>query len=134
MHHQKIKSTWEQADQFLQSAENEMYRAAEDVVPHMVCSNARQSIVNYLNGFLLKNGIENKTTMSIEELLNQCRDIDPRFKNLKLDDNMYCSNEEHNDFFCTNLKKVEECLELATQAKKMVSEESESWPLSKPIK
>ncbi|MFT7605222.1 MAG: HEPN domain-containing protein [Saprospiraceae bacterium] len=127
MYNEKIKSTLDQADQFLENAQIEMYRSKEDVVPHAACSNARQSFTQYLTGFLLKNGVEDIREMSLIALLKKCEEINPKFKNLNMD-TMYCSNETHDANFCTHLGKVKECVQLATQAKKLV--EDEPWPLS----
>ena len=128
MDNQKIKSTWDQADQLLQSAEREMNRAQEDVVPSMVCSAARQSMAKYLIGFLLQNGIKTKAPQSLNTLLDQCVEIEPRFNNLKLE-TMFCNHETIDESYCSDLTKVKSCTELAYQTKQMVVDKI--WPEEK---
>ena len=132
MYTDKIKLKLEQADQFLEAAQNEMFRSAEDVVPHMACSSARQSIYNYLQGFLLKHGIEYHEATSLEELLNQCQKIDSKFDSFDLS-LMPCRTQTHDENYCTELQTVEKCIGLAAQAKNLVVE-TNRWPESKHIK
>ncbi len=129
---QKIQTTIEKADQYLEAAENEMFKAAEDVVPHMACSSARQSILNYLNGFLLTKGMEIDTPISLEDLINKCSDIDPKFDQLNLNI-IHCRSVDHDFNYCTDLKKIEDCIKVAALAKKLVVD-TDHWPISKPIK
>lgn len=132
MYNEKVKSTWDEADQLLQLAKDELLKGDKDVVPYMACSSARNSIKKFLTGYLLRNGIENKGVLSIENLLEKCQAIDPEFKNLDIY-NMYCSNETHDANFCVYPEQVEKCINLATQTKKMVFNKKH-WPLSKQIK
>ena len=128
---EKIKSTLEQADQLLEVAQNEMFRSKEDVVPYLVCSNARQSISNYLTGFLMKKEVPLDTMFTIKQLLEKCQEIEPSFKELSFD-HMNCSSETHDERYCNDLSKVKECVAFAEKTKKLV--ESEPWPLSKRVK
>ncbi len=84
MYDQKIKSTLDQAAELFDAAKEELCRPEEDVVPYMVCNNAYRSVTKYLNGYLLKNGIEIHHSMSLQVLLNLCRDVDPKFNDLDL--------------------------------------------------
>ena len=126
-----LKSTLQEADQLLEAAQNEMFRAAEDVVPYLVCSNARLSTSNYLRGFLIKRGVDALTLITLEQLLSKCQEIEPSFQKLSLE-HMNCSSETHDERFCTDLEKVKQCIDFAETTKKMV--EDEPWPLSKHVK
>ena len=137
MNTEKIKLKLDQGDQHLEAAQNEMFRSAEDVVPQMACSSARQSIYNYLHGFLLKHGIEQNETISLVSLLEKCSQLDPKFKTIDLS-KMACRTEAHDEHYCTELHTIEYCIDLATQAKQLVAETpqvaQDHWPKSRPIK
>lgn len=132
MNNEKVNSTWNEGDQLLQLAKDEMLKGDKDVVPYMACSSARNSIKKFLTGFLLKNGIELKGVLSIENLLEKCQAIDSEFKNLDIN-NMYCSNETHDANFCVYPEQVEKCIMLASKTKELV-DNRKNWPLSKQIK
>jgi hypothetical protein len=136
MNSDKFKLKLDQGDQHLEAAQNELFRSAEDVVPHMACSSARKSIFNYLHGFLLQHGIEQNEIISLESLLKKCSEIDPKFKAFDLS-KMACRTEASDEHYCTEVHTVEYCIGLATQAKKLVKEtkptDQKHWPESRPI-
>ena len=124
MHNQKVKITMDQADELFLTAQEELSRPEEDVVPYMVCRNAFKSVNKYLTGFLLKHGMEIHASMSLEVLLNQCREIDPRFNNLNLDP-LYSTSEQEDVWM--DMDTVKEFIGLATQTREMVGQ------LNKPL-
>ena len=72
-HHRNLYS---EADQLLRAANAEMNRAAEDAVTHLICHHSRQSIINYLKGFLLGKTIKPAEPVTMASLLAQCAEVD----------------------------------------------------------
>ena len=117
MYEEKVKSTIDQADELLDMAKEAMCKPEEDVVPYMVCSNAYKSVRKYLTGFLMNHGVEIHTSMSIETLINLCRDVDKRFKDLNLEP-LYHLNDPEDVWM--NMDTVNDYLDLATKTREMV--------------
>lgn len=109
------------ADQMLMAADAEMNRAAEDAVTHLICHNSRQSIINYLQGFLLKRGVAPAQPVTVIGLLEQCAEIDPRFRNIDISP-IHCRFEANEGDYCLGMKAVEGCFKIARQAEKLVKE------------
>ncbi|MDH3243184.1 MAG: hypothetical protein OEM26_01100 [Saprospiraceae bacterium] len=112
---------YSEADYMLSAANIEMQRAQEDVVAHKVCYQSRQSITNYFRGFLISRGIEPNQPLSMENLYQQCVEIDPRFKLLDLSP-MPCKTEEGHASYCLSIEKVRECLGIAEKTRELVRE------------
>lgn len=119
MHNQKVKTTLDQADELFMTAQEELSRPEEDVVPYMVCRNAFKSVNKYLTGFLLKHGMEIHASMSLEVLLDRCREIDPRFNSLNLDP-LYSTSEQEDVWM--DMDTVKEFIGLATLTREMVGQ------------
>ena len=79
-----FKTKFEQAEQLLELAKNELNRPAEDVVPYMVCRSARNSIAHYLMGFLMEKNETFYEEDTVEVLLKKCQNISNKFKNFDL--------------------------------------------------
>ena len=109
------------ADQMLNSAMAEMNRAHEDVVTHLICGNARNSIIHYLSAFLISKGASLPEEGSIAVLQNKCAEIDPRFG--ALDFSPIQCRFEQNEEYCLDLKEVEICFKLARKTGELVKEE-----------
>lgn len=103
----------------LDRAENEMSRPGEDVVTHLVCQSSRHSLYNYLVGYLLSNGIEPESPVTLAKLLFQCRALDDRFKELDIT-SVRCRFEVHDDDYCLELESVGHCYDVARKAQKIV--------------
>lgn len=114
----QIKIKFEQADQHLEAARSELNRPAEDVVPFMVCRNARYSVSSYLQGFLMIHGIESNEEVSTELLLEECRAIDAKFNKVDLSAIKFSKDDEYS----AEIEELESCIDLAKYAKKLVSE------------
>ena len=114
---EKVSNTWSQAEELFQSAETEFARPEEDVVPYMVCRNAYKAVDKFLTGYLLKHGIEIHNNMTLEVLLDLCRDIDPKFKDLNLDPLMV--SNQTGDLWM-NLDTVKDFITLAGKTRSMV--------------
>lgn len=104
-----IKSYFGQAHQYLEAAKNELNRPAEDVVPFMVCRSARRSITHSLMGFLMKHDkmVDDRDTLDI--LLQKCRSINSRFRELDLSPLKFNRDEEYS----AELEQMESCIDLA---------------------
>ncbi|MEZ4930744.1 MAG: hypothetical protein R2788_01275 [Saprospiraceae bacterium] len=109
------------ADQMMLAADVEMNRAAEDAVTHLICHNSRQSINNYLQGFLLKRGVAPAQPVTLAGLLEQCAAIDPRFRHIDISP-IHCRFEANDGDYCLGLKAVEGCFKIARQTEKLVKE------------
>ncbi len=131
MYNQKAQFIIEQGDQFLENAQMELFKAEEDAVPYLICSNARQSIAKYLTAFLVNQGKTDQLPESLEGLVGLCRKEDPRFNHFELEI-LNCNDHTHDVAYCTNLQKVKVCVDVAKKAKELLKEEI--WPLSKPVK
>lgn len=114
----QIKSIFDQADQYLEAARNELGRPAEDIVPYMVCRNARNSLSGYLSGFLLVNGIKGDDAASPEILLSRCRSVSNKFRDFDLSAMNFLNDEEYS----ASQSQMESCIDLAEKAKQLVSE------------
>lgn len=114
-----------EADQLLDMAVEELQRSKEDVTAYMVCHNSRQSIINYLASFLIKNEVEIKQPATIASLMDQCRLIDNRFQSLDISQ-IFCRHEESDEEYCLNVEKVSDCLRIAKQTRDIAVDESPS--------
>ena len=113
------KVLFTEADQLLHAADGELKRAMEDVVTHLICRNSRQSIINYLQGFLIEKGITPTAPVTAENLLEQCMSIDPRFEELNISA-IPCRSEEFGIDYCMDLERVEECYDVARKTELLV--------------
>ncbi len=107
------------ADQMLLAAEAEMNRSTEDVVTHLVCHNSRQSIVNYLTGYLLEKGASLPHPITLAALQENCSAVNPHFKDLDLSP-IHCRFDVVDNDYCLSVEKVGECLRIARQAGQLV--------------
>ena len=131
MNGKTMNSTFFRAEQQLKAAQRELLKSHDDTVPYMVCSNARKSIQSHLSGYLLTRGTELPPTSTVQTLVEKCKEFDSRFSDVGVEF-MFCSHEINDSNFCTDIKKVEKCVEVASKIKGLVSQEH--WPLSKPVK
>ena len=129
----KVTATLEEADLFLSEAKEEMNRSKDDIVLFMACSKSRKAIQRYLNYYLLKNNIEFSEEDTIEELLEKCLVHKSHFETVKIG-NTECSQHGEDGKFCTDVKKINSCLQIAEATKTVISEEEKHWPLSKRVK
>ncbi|MEO9805995.1 MAG: hypothetical protein ABJF04_22240 [Reichenbachiella sp.] len=117
MYDQKIKSTLDLAGDYYQSAEEELLKPAEDIVPYLVCRNAYRAIQNYLTGFLMNHDLKANPGITLKEILLDCRNYDSRFSNLHLD-LLYDAHE--NEDVWMDLDIANQFMKLANQTKQLV--------------
>ena len=72
------------ANELLAAAEHEDERSAEDVVTHLICTNSRLSLSNFLAGYLIRRQIPVHHPVTLARLLEQCRSLDARFDSIDL--------------------------------------------------
>ena len=116
MNTNKIIEKFEQGDQFLELAREEMNRPAEDVVSYMVCRSVRKSISNYLKGFLLDNKVGFDEEETIDVLLNKCQAINSNFKNIDLSPLQFTKDYE----YTAEIDQMGRCINLATETKGLI--------------
>lgn len=85
MNDPKAQTTLNQADELFDCAKEELARPEEDVVGYLVCHNAFKSVERYLTAYLMEHGRAIYSSMSIEEMMAECRAIDIKFNDLNLD-------------------------------------------------
>lgn len=112
-----------QANELLTAAEHEQDRASEDVVTHLICTNSRQSLSNYLAGYILRRQIPVHHPVSLYSLLEQCKTLDARFETLDLTQ-MNCRFANHDRDYCLEYDQVEQCIKVAQQARDIVMAET----------
>ena len=123
MEHQNIDMLISEADQLLNTAIKEIQRSEEDVTAHMVCYNSRQSIINYLISYLVKNGEALKKPVTMASLMEQCRNLDGRFELIDISQ-IHCRHDEEQNEYCLNVDKVSECLDIAKQTRAIAINEA----------
>ena len=126
MEHQNIDMLINEADQLLHSATAEMQRSEEDVTAHMVCYNSRQSIINYLVSYLVKNGEALNKPVTMAGLLEQCRALDGRFDLIDISP-INCRHDEDSHEYCLSVDKVNECLDIAKQTRAIAINEAPTY-------
>lgn len=114
------------ADDLLIAAEHEQQRAVEDVVTHLICSNSRKSIYNFLYGYLLNKNITIQHPISIASMQKQCEAIDPRFEWLDLE-KVNCRYETHDRYYCLEHDNVDKCLKAAKDVRSIVMAETPGY-------
>ena len=82
---QKYKSTYDEANNLFDLAQEHMCKPEEDVVTYVVCHTLYKSSILYLKAWLEQNGYEVDENSNLEQLLTRCREVDSKFADLKLE-------------------------------------------------
>lgn len=114
------------ADDMMANVEAEVQRADEDVVTHLVCFNSRQSIFNYMRGFLLRNNVKPIEPSTLNDLYDKCKTIDARFDLLDLSA-IHCRCETHRNNYCLDRDQVDQCYEVAMRTREIVKEQAPGY-------
>lgn len=120
------ESLFKIADDLLIAAEHEQERSEEDVVTHLICTNSRQSISNFLAGYLIRKNIPIDQPTSLESLQLQCQSVDPRFEYVDLR-KINCRFETHDRYYCLEYEHVDACLKIAQQVRSIVLAETPGY-------
>ena len=119
MLHEEVDKMIEYANELLSAAEHESERSEEDVVTHMICVNSRQAIANYFAGFLIKQDVTPVKPVTIQGLLDQCKEFDALFDQIDLSP-IHCRCKTNDDDYCLAMDQVKECLSIAQHARSIV--------------
>lgn len=114
------------ANELLIAAERETERSEEDVVTHLICTNARLSLANYLGGFLVQQEVAVAQPVTLQGLLDQCRGVDARFEEIDLTP-IHCRCETHDNDYCMDMGQVKECMDLAQQVRAIVMKDTPGY-------
>lgn len=83
MENVQINLDFEKGEKLLRTAQEELCRPLEDVVPYMVYQKAKLATSEFLISFLAHHGTDGLST-DPEILLNQCREINNNFYELNI--------------------------------------------------
>jgi hypothetical protein len=111
------------ADDLLTIAEHEQFRAEEDAVTHLICSNARQSLLYFMTVFLLKSGVLPHSPATLASMLKQCKQIDARFDTVDLS-YVKCRFSPRAKDYCLERHQVDRCMEAAQLVRSIVMSET----------
>lgn len=114
------------AEELLSHAEHEQERSEEDVVTHLICNNSRQSISNFLAGFLIQKNIEIDHPVTLVSLLEQCKSVDARFESLDLT-SVSCRHDTHDRKYCLEPEQVDACIKVAKETRSIVMSETPGY-------
>ena len=113
----QLKNPVEQAEEFFQTAQEELYKPEEDVVRYMVCKSAFNAVLKYLTAYLQERSIPIGQEETLESILELCRKDDPKFNNLALE-LLYNAHEEEDVWM--DMATAQEFMDLAIATRKMV--------------
>lgn len=108
----KANELFDDAIEKLNEANEELFKPKEDVVSYMICKNAQFAVENFLRGYLIKNGIDEKEFKTIDSLYAQCEKINPKFKKVDLSD-FDCKSHNLDSRYCEEVSKVSTCFAAA---------------------
>ncbi|WP_242203962.1 HEPN domain-containing protein [Aestuariivivens insulae] len=108
----EANALFDRAFQSLNKANKELYRPEEDIVPYSVCKNSQFAIMNFLKGYLYKNGIDTTPFITINQLLKECKKVNKDFEKLDFSD-LNCTHHEIDSKYCTEVSKVNTCFATA---------------------
>ena len=114
----KFDTILKEADSLLYSAAEELKKTENGLLTYQACNNSRESIRKYLTSFLVKNEIEPQEPVTLSSLLDQCKAIDKKFALLDLSD-ILCRHDAVYDDYCLDAVKVNKCLKVAEQTRKI---------------
>jgi hypothetical protein len=114
------------AQELLAAAEHEDERSAEDAVTHLICTNSRLSLSNFLAGYLIRRQIAVHRPVTLARLLEQCKMLDARFDSIDLTP-VHCRHEAHDKDYCLETEQVDACLRIAQQARDIVMTDTPAY-------
>lgn len=113
-----VKSKIDEAEDHYYRAKEELCKPEEDVVPYGVCQNAYYAVVNYLSGVLLNNDRKLPEPMSISDLLETCRQLNPKYNDLHLSP-MY--HPKASEDVWMNIETAMDYMEMAKNTRQMIN-------------
>jgi len=115
-----------EATKLLEMAENETYRAKEDVASFLICHNSRQALINAMSYYLLRNDIKLDEPVTVDSLWKQCQDEDGRFQEVKMRI-IDCRHEEDSKEYCLSVNKVNSCYDTAKIVYGIITEQAPGY-------
>ena len=108
----KARELFKDAVQKLRDANDELCRPEEDVVASLVCSNAHAAIENYLKGYLMLNAVSPSADASIDNLYQQCKNLNTHFEEVHLS-GFECRAHKEESRFGNKASKYSRCFDIA---------------------
>ena len=118
----KVHQLYDTAVQKLKEANKELCRPEEDVVAFMVCKNSQMAISNFLNGYLIQKGVEPAGDATIDQLYNQCMELNSNFDKIDLK-GFDCQTSALESRYCSGTEKVSRCFDIADNLDAFLREE-----------
>lgn len=128
MEQQLIKQMYQQAEDDLSKAREELYRPSHDVVKIAGCISARQALHNFLKCVYLlhkpKSNGQDADGLRLQELIDFSKTADERFSEIDFSC-LQCSDEKigQNEctHYCYDINHINSCAMLAEKTQKIVS-------------
>lgn len=108
----RSEAFFSEASKKLNSAKEELFKPAEDIVSYSICKNAQFAIENFLKGYLTKNNVELQPSETIASLYDKCVIIDKNFTSIDLN-TIGCKNHAIDSRYCSEINKVSACFDTA---------------------
>jgi HEPN domain-containing protein len=108
----KADLLFKKAQENLKIANEELFKPEEDVISYLVCKNSQYAIENNLKGYLTHRGFETHESETLEHLLDRCKALEPKFKNVHLNF-IDCKAFKIDSTYCEDVKKVASCFDNA---------------------
>ena len=119
------KALYEKANEELSLINHAWQNPGIDNLSFLFCQSVKECMYNFLSCFLLMKKGKTKITDNLGDLVNQCAEIDDRFKQIDLRW-IVCKGHHFKteaDIFCTSSQQVQICTWIANGIKKLVDDE-----------
>ncbi len=110
----KAEQYFSKGSKKLHEADQELYKPGEDVVSLVICQSTKESIENYLKGFLTLRGFDIEEDQTLGDLMERCRMLDPKFHDIRIEE-IDCRNVKDSTLHCEEIEKFGACYEVADQ-------------------
>ena len=110
----KAEQYFSKGSKKLHEADQELYKPGEDVVSLVICQSTKESIENYLKGFLTLRGFDIEEDQTLGDLMERCRMLDPKFHDIRIEE-IDCRNVKDSKLHCEEIEKFGACYEVADQ-------------------
>ncbi len=109
---EKVSKYFSEAIAKLKEANEALNKPEEDVVSYLVCQKSQHAIENYLQGYLLNNGVDPAKFDSIEGMYHECLKLNKGFE--KVDLNNFTRDYIETDMtYYHDFGVIRHCYELA---------------------
>lgn len=110
----KAEQYFSKGSKKLHEADQELYKPGEDIVSLVICQSTKESIENYLKGFLTLRGFDIEEDQTLGDLMERCRMLDQKFHDIKIEE-IDCRNAKDSTLHCEEIEKFGACYEVADQ-------------------